>query len=452
MARRRGRFAFVKGLVLALVLASPVRAWASSASSFRSISYEVSLTPDFGAGVLTGVERLRLRSLEDGLQTLSFTANSMAVNATLDGAGPVTEAIDGGRRVFHLPRRLRRGETATLAITFAGRPRRDVVFDADQIHTGYFTCEAMICDIDRPDDRATFRLSLTLPVGDEAVAPGRLVSRASAGPGVETWTWREDRPYPSYLYGFAAGRYTRVLLKGDPAFPVLSRDETPARVQAMFADTARMAAFFEAKAGLPLPELGYTQVLVARHGDQEDAGLSLIEAASIDPILTDPHEDWILAHELAHQWWGNWVTCADWKELWLNEGLTSFMVAAYKEQRWGRAAYDREIAIGRDDMAAAKAAGLDEPLSWPGAYPSLKAKRWIAYGKSVVFLDALRTALGEDAFWRGLKAYTRANAGRSVTAADLQAAFERTSGRDLTALFRAWVFGDGPAEGSPAHP
>src|SRR6185436_12191835 len=106
----------------------------------------------------------------------------------------------------------------------------------------------------------------------------------------------------------------------------------------------------------------------------------------VAPILKDPHEDWAIAHELAHQWWGNSLTCADWSELWLNEGLTVFMVAAYKEARWGRADYERELALANKRWAAAKAQSFDVPLSWKGAYPSLKLKRAMAYAKSVVFL------------------------------------------------------------------
>jgi hypothetical protein len=410
------------------------------APAFRSISYDVSLTPDFTTGVLSGVERLRFRSLADGLDALSFTANPLAVNATLDGLADGTVTAEGGRRIFHLPRRLAKGEVATLVMSFAGRPKRDLVFTPDEIHTGYFTCEVMICDVDRPGDRAKLQLALTLPKGLDAVAPGRLVSRTPAGPGLETWRWREDRPYPSYLYGFAAGHYARATLAGGASLSVLYSGETPERVQAMFGDTARMVAFYEAKSGVGLPEGDYTQVLVAQDGDQEDAALSMIEKRSVEPILKDPHEDWIVAHELAHQWWGNLVTCSDWKELWLNEGMTGFMVAAYKEQRWGRAAYDREIALARARWDAAKKAGLDEPLSWQGTYPSLGAKRRIAYDKSVAFLDALRSELGDDAFWRGVRRYTQANAGRSVTAADLQKAFEAASGRDLSATFKTWVY------------
>jgi aminopeptidase N len=405
------------------------------------MSYDVSLTPDFAAGVVTGVERLRFRSLSDDLEALSFTANPMAVNATLDGLSGVTVTTEGGRRIFHLPRRLAKGEAATLVVSFAGRPRRDVVFTADEIHTGFFTCEVMICDVDRPDDRARLRFALTLPEGMDAAAPGKLVSRGPAGPGLETWRWREVRPYPSYLYGFAAGRYARAELAGGPSLWVLYAGETPARVQTMFADTARMIAFYEAKAGVRLPERAYTQVLVERNGDQEDVALSMIERRSIEPVLSDPQEDGIAAHELAHQWWGNLVTCSDWKELWLNEGMAGFMTAAWKEQRWGRTAYDREMAAARQAWDAAKIAGMDEPLSWSGTYPSLRAKRRIAYGKSMVFLDALRSQLGEDAFWRGVRRYTEANAGRSVTAADLQKAFEAASGRDLSATFKAWVYG-----------
>ena len=418
---------------------------------FRSVSYDVRLTPDFAGGVVSGVEYLRFESLTDGLDAVSFTANPLAVNATLDGVAGITVTTDGNRRVFHLPRRLAKGEQAVLAMSFAGRPRRDLVFTPDEIHTGYFTCEVMICDIDRPGDRATLQFALTLPAGMDAVAPGEIVARNAAGPGLETWRWREDGPYPSYLYGFAAGRYARMTLDGDPALPVLYAGETPAQVQAMFAGTARMVAFYEEKAGMKLPERHYTQVLVSQSGDQEDASLSMLEKRSVEPVLADPQADGMIAHELAHQWWGNLLTCADWKELWLNEGMAGFMTTAYTEQRWGRAAYEREMAVAKAAWDAAKTAGADEPLNWQGTYASLRAKRRIAYGKSMIFLDTLRTTLGDDAFWRGVRLYTQANAGRSVTAADLQHAFEQASGRDLSAIFRTWVYGD-PSSPGVAQP
>lgn len=443
-------------VAIALVLAvgsRPGPAPAAPAPAFKSVSYDISLKPDFATGVVSGVEYLRLQSLSDGLEALSFTANSLAVNATLDGQGGVTITSEGNRRIFHLPRRLHKDEEATLVMSFAGSPKRDVVFTADEIHTGYFTCEVIFCDVDRPGDRATLGIALTLPAGMDAVAPGKLVSRAPAGSGLETWRWQEDRPCPSYLYGFAAGHYARADLPGRPSLSVLYAGETPERVQIMFADTARMIAFYEAKAGMKLPEASYTQVLVDKNGDQEDAGLSMIEKGSVESILSNPQEDGMVAHELAHQWWGNLLTCSDWTELWLNEGMAGFMTAAYKEQRWGRAAYDSEMAVAKKAWDAAKTAGQDEPLSWKGTYPSLKAKRRIAYGKSMVFLDALRSQLGDNVFWQGVRRYARANAGRRVTAMDLEKAFEAASGSDLSATFRVWVYGDeSPATAAAENP
>jgi len=415
---------------------------ASATPAFKSESYDVSLTPDFTTGTISGREVLKFESQSDDLDTLSFTANALTVTANLDGRAGVTVSTADGRRIFHLPRRLAKGETATLSMSFQGRPGRDVVLTANEIHTGYFTCEVMICDIDRPGDRASLLFTIVLPKDMDAVAPGALVSRESVGNDLETWTWNENTPYPSYLYGFAAGRYARATLAQTPRLTVLYAGETPEHVQAMFADTARMIAFYEEKAGVKLHEGRYTQVLVDQNGNQEDASLSMIEKKSVEPILTDPHDDGMIAHELAHQWWGNLLTCADWKELWLNEGMAGFMTAAYKEQRWGRTDYDREIATAQKAWDNAKKAGLDEPLSWAGTYPSLRDKRRIAYGKSMIFLDTLRSQLGEDAFWRGVQRYTRENAGRSVTAKDLEKAFEAASGRDLSALFKTWVTGD----------
>ena len=431
-------------LVCAAGLLRCPKALAGPAPAFRSLAYDISLKPDFATGVIYGVERLQFQSLTDGLDVLSFSANALAVEANLNGWAGVTTTTAGDRRIFHLPRRLAKGEVATLVLSFAGRPQRDVVFTADEIHTGYFTCELMICDVDRPADRAKLEFALTLPTGLEAAAPGKFVSRTPAGPGLETWRWREDRPYPSYLYGFAAGRYARLKLADRPALSILYAGEAPERVQAMFADTARMVAFYEAKAGVALPERSYTQVLVGRSGDQEDAALSMIEKPSVEPILTEPKADGIVAHELAHQWWGNLMTCSDWRELWLNEGMAGFMTAAWKEERWGRPAYEGEMAVARRAWAAAKEDGVDEPLSWHGTYPSLRAKRRIAYGKSMMFLDYLRSELGDDAFWLGVRRYSQANVGRSVTANDFQRAFEMASGRDLSRIFKVWVYDDQP--------
>jgi aminopeptidase N len=254
--------------------------------------------------------------------------------------------------------------------------------------------------------------------------------------------FRERRERSAYLFGFAAGRFERVALPGRaPSLFVLTDKSQAANVPQMFADTRSMLRFFEETAGVRFNEASYTQVLIPGDEAQEAVSHSTIGVDAIAPILADRQEDWAVAHELAHQWWGNSLTCADWSELWLNEGLTVFMVAAYKEQRWGRAAYERELELANKRWKAAKEQGFDVPLSWKGTYPSLKLKRAMAYAKAVVFLDLLRKELGEEAFWRAIKAYTRAHRESVVTASDLQRAMEQAAGRNLAGLFATWVFG-----------
>lgn len=429
--------------VFVLLLAALAAAAPTSAASFDVLHYDVRLKPDFARARVAGSEVVRFRSLVDGLDALTFSGNALDVVASVDGVAMAAGAVEDGRWVFRLPRPMRRGQVGRLVLTFSGAAAKGLVFDGGAVHATYFTCDFMICDLDRPGDKARLDFAVELPDGAEAVAPGQLVGVTRGGDGTSLWRWRERRPTSAYLFGFAAGAFERHLLDaGQPALAVLTKEAPAAKVRSMFADTRAMLDFFAGKAGVPFAGRHYTQVLVAGSAAQEAVSHSTIGLGEIEPILSDPHEDWVIAHELAHQWWGNAVTCADWRELWLNEGFAVFMTAAWKEARWGRADYERELALAQKRWAAAKAEGFDVPLSWKGAYPSLKLKRAMAYAKAVVFLDTLRRDLGEDAFWRGVRLFTRANWGGTVSARDLKAAMERAAGRDLSPLFTEWVGAD----------
>lgn len=411
----------------AIVTAALVAASVAHAEepAFDVLAYDVRLEPNFETQTVKGQETIQFKSTANGLTSLSFSANTLDIAASINGNTMVTTEIVEGRRVFHLPKAMRKGQTGRLTISFSGKAPKGLVWTPDTVYANYFTCDYMICDQDRPGDKAHVKLDVVVAKDMKVVAPANT-----------------NRPFSAYLLGFAAGKFRRVKVP-DPnhtavMLSTLSDDFTIAK---MFSDTPDMIAFFEGKSGVRLPDREYTQVLVEGGEAQEAATHSIIGLANIEPILEDPHEDWVIAHELAHQWWGNAVTCADWSELWLNEGLTVFMVAAWKEHRWGRANYARELELANKRWAAAKAEGFDVALSWQGKYPSLKQKRAMAYAKAVVFLDTMRRELGEDAFWRGIKAYTRANWDKTVRARDLQRALERASKRDLSALFAEWVYG-----------
>jgi aminopeptidase N len=364
-----------------------------------------------------------------------LTANALTIDRASVGGRAVVPERRGDAVVFPLPHPLRRGQQATLRIAYHGTPQRGLQFDGDSVYTAYFACDWMFCAQDRPGDKATLTLALSLPRGLASIGSGRL-TRTRIG-GRERHTWRETRAYSSYLFGFAAGRFAT--WSPDARTLHASAVAAPEELASVFPDTGAMVRFFEERAGVPLPHRSYAQLLVAGDEAQEAAAFSVLGAETMAPVLDGPDGDWAPAHELAHQWWGNLVTCARWQDFWLNEGITVFMAAAWKEQRWGRAAYDRELQTARERVAVAREAGFDGPLDFAGTYPSLRVRRAVQYSKGALFMDRLRTALGEEPFWAALRSYTRAHAGATVTTADFRRAFEASSGRDLTAVFAGWV-------------
>ena len=328
---------------------------------------------------------------------------------------------------------------ARLTVRYHGAPSRGLVFGDTYVYSDYFTCAWMMCR-DEPGEKASFRLEIDAPAGLRVSASGHLVRAVPGPPGWVRWTWDEQRPYSPYLFGFAAGAFVEASLPSISAkIRLLGISETPEALVRKFQDTPRILAFLQARAGVPFPHDNYTQVVVSGGEAQEKSSFSIIGKENIDPILDDPHEDWAIVHELAHQWWGNLVTCRSWAHFWLNEGMTSFMVAAYKEERWGRPAYDREMALFEKRRQQAIDASFDVPLAYAKPYPSLRIKRAITYSKGALFLHLLRERLGDASFWDGIQRYTRTHAGKTVESRDLRVALEAASGKDLAPLFQQWV-------------
>lgn len=409
---------------------------------FEVVRYEARLRPDLATTAIAGSQVIVLKGTGGGATSLVFSPNALRIaNATLDGR-PVTATSMSQGIVFALPAPLRAGQSATLRFELAGTPARGVQAIAAGLYTSYFACDWMVCLQDAPDDKADLALDLELPAGATSLGVGRELPKQVLDDGRILHRWRSARPYPAYLFGFAAGDFPQETVRsGEGTFAYLDGSGEGRALRRDFALTPSIARFFADKAGIALPDRRYAQLLVPGSEAQEAATFSLIGADELDRDLVQPASAWLIAHELAHQWWGNLVTCASWREFWLNEGIATFMVAAWKEQALGADAYREELALARTRLRKARDAGFDKPLAWAGKYPSLGVRRAVQYGKGALFLDHLRSHLGDDAFWRGIRDYTRRHAGGTVTSRDFQRAMERASGRDLQPLFVEWVYG-----------
>ena len=398
--------------------------------------YRLELRPDFEARVLHGLARIRLQGVESSMRFLHLRSPALSVSRVrLDAKEVAFERAAGGWQVS-IPATIAKGSGRQLEVEYSAPATEGLVFGRSYVYTAFNTCRWLPC-LGSDLARTSFDLELDLPDGYKSVASGRPL----VGSGIARQRWVEQRPYPIYTLGFAAGEFAEAF---DPEtsgrLRYLGAGQDEEKIRSKLKESARVLAFLEQKAGIPIPSPVYAQVLVPGEVAQEASSFSVIGDAVLDPVLADPQEDWVVVHEMAHQWWGNLLTCSTWSELWLNEGIVVFMTAAWKQERWGEAAYQRELALARQRWHRAVDAGLDKPLSWAGHYPSLSAMRAIHYSKGALFMHALRVEVGEEPFWAGLREYTRSHAGHDVTAKDLQKSMEAITQRSLGPLFDAWVY------------
>ena len=426
--------------VLPLAAASPGAAQGMP-PAIDVISYELQLEPDLAARSLAGTERIEFEVTAAGLTTARFEAGPLLVeDVRLDGRVVPHRRLETSLVLDFSPP-LAAGRHA-LTLAYHGTPRRGVSFypDSEQIYTVFSTSQWMVC-IDEPSERARFAIDLRVPASWDTVANGRELDPVRESDGRLTRRFRLDREAPSYTYGFAAGAFRRIT-DGSARVPLITAaprawsDEEARRV---LRETAEMFHYFEDRAGVPYPDDAYLQVLADGNPQQEMSGFSVLPAAWGRRVLAGESDVVLAAHELAHQWWGNLVTNADWTHFWLNEGMATFMAAAYVEARSGRAAYEALMGAYRESYEQVRAAGHDKPLEFDNWSRPSADDRTLVYRKGAYVLHLLRIELGDERFWAGLKAYTQRCAGHPVVSADFQAAMEQSSGRDLSAFFARWV-------------
>ena len=416
----------------ALVAACPIMA----AHGFTAAHYELHMRPDFAAKVLHGRAHIKLKADVNVGRAFELTSPALEIfGAQLNGRElAVKKTITGWQ--IPLTEAQATSTSLNLTVDYRASANEGLVFGPQHVYTAFHTCQWMPC-AGNDLSRASVVITLALPQGYLSVGSGE--PAAPAGEGSHRWS--QALPYPLYTFGFSAGVFTEVsATTRQPRLRYLGVNDDETALHEKFKESAQVLAFFESKAGVPMPHSVYTQVLLPGSVAQEVSSFSLIGKRMLDPILDDPQEDWVIAHEMAHLWWGNLITCATWNEFWLNEGITVFMTAAWKQHRWGAAAYQHELSLARQRWQRAKDANFDKPLSWPGDYPNQDVKRAIHYSKGAVFMSVLRVEMGDEAFWNGLRRYTMDNAGRNVTASDLQVAMQASTELDLKVLFDAWVY------------
>ena len=292
-----------------------------------------------------------------------------------------------------------------------------------------FYCEAwMVCST-APGQRATLKLEIVVPGGAlTAVGPGKL-RRVWVDHAGRHFLYEQSEPAQTYLFSFCVARLQASTM-GE--FTVYS--SASGRTGAL-RKTADAAAFMRKTAGVDAIRGGYRQAFLPQAGlAQESSDLALLSEDYLAKLEQD--DDVVLmAHELAHQWWGKLVGIRSWSDFWLNEGMAEFISLVYLEQERGHPAYVERIDRLKAQMAEIRDRGADRPLHFESWTDVRDALGQVPYVKGALFLDRLRTELGEEAFWRGIRLYTAKYARQLVDSRDFQRAMEEGSGRTLDLLF-----------------
>ncbi|HEV3258240.1 MAG TPA: M1 family aminopeptidase [Gemmataceae bacterium] len=444
----------------------PVRAQAPAAGPLRTAGdrpidiqhIRLDLRVDLPKKTVAARATLRLRSLRPiaaiSLDAVGFEVSRVLLGTNDKDGSPVPFAHDDRKLVIDLDPSWPADHAATLRIDYRVRePKAGLYFfgptkaEPDVPLTVWSQGEATTnrywfpC-LDQPNQRQTTELVVTAADGFEVVSNGRLVARRT-DPVHKTVTfhWLQDKPHAAYLVTLVVGQFdvVREEWRHVPVLYYVPRGHKD-DVARTFGRTRAMLGFFSRRFGIDYPWDKYAQVVVEQFtagGMENTSATSLTDRALHDArSMLDSSPDRLIAHEMAHQWWGDLLTCRDWAHIWLNEGFASYGEVLWVEHHEGadEGAYDlwqksREATAGDKN-------GPVVDRHYSSAFAVFDAR---AYPKGAWVLHMLRRRLGDDVFWKCLRRYGTEHRLQSVDTDDFRKTLEQQTGRSLERFFYDWT-------------
>ena len=451
--------------------------------SYDVLSYRLDLRVDPETETLSGIVAIEVRVLAPELEVLvldlQHDLEPQRVRRPLE---PLTQrsSLDGERLRFRhrddllscvFPEPIPRGETVTVAVRYTGNPTSVNGFDGfhwDHTPSGapwistscqslgahsWWPCKASFFNPDDKQERLF--VNATVPRGLLAVSNGRLVSREVQSDGWETFRWRHDYPCETYSIALNVGPFevveTELELRGIPEpvpfiYYVLPEDLEKARVQ--FAEVPRfLDVMAEAFGPWPFPDSKVGLVQTSFWGMEHSTAIAygsswptwLAEHGGHDPYAgRNTFFDYILIHEMAHEWWGNAVSADDWGNFWIHEGFATYAEGVYVEHLHGREEADRFFAQQR------RFTHPRESLFRGTGTNSRQAYNSVIYSKGAGVLNTLRHYIADDAaWWRALRRFNLEYRYRNAGTAEFQSIVEDETGRSWERFFEQWVYGTG---------
>ncbi len=421
----------------------------------------IDLTPDFAARTIAAQTTLRFAPIAKPLRELKLDAVDLRITR-VEATAPVRAWQNTDRHVIvTFEEDLPPNAETSVTVTYTAEPTQGLYFRTPEMgypagdthlftqgepisHRHWFPC------FDAPNEKFTSETICRVPEGMTVLSNGTLLSQErDPTTGLVAFRWLQDKPHVNYLIAIVAGYFQT--LEDRHGELALTFHTPPSEFQwaaSSFADTREMMAFFEREIGVPFPWARYAQVCVHDFvaGGMENTSLTILTMGTLFPPETENvrSSQGLVAHELAHQWFGDLVTCKDWSHLWLNEGFATYYEALFDGHKNGRDAFLYNL--WRDAQTVLAVQNDTTPIVWRGFRSPDEQFSFRAYPKGAWVLHMLRSQLGEDLFRRCVKTWLERHAHDVAVTEDLNSVIEELSGRSFDQFFDQWVYHAGHPE------
>lgn len=301
--------------------------------------------------------------------------------------------------------------------------------------------------IDKPNQKTTQEFIMTVPGKYVTLSNGKLIAQKKNTDGTRTDTWKMDLPHAPYLFFIGVGDYAVIKdsYKGKEVSYYVEKEYAPV-ARKIFGNTPEMMAFFSRITGVDYPWVKYSQIIGRDYvsGAMENTTATLHQESAQQNAreLVDGNAwESTIAHELFHQWFGDYVTTESWSNLTLNESFANYSEVLWDEYKYGKDAGDAQ---NYNDMQVYLQSGSDKK-DLVRFYYGDKEDMFdaVSYNKGGRILHMLRNYVGDSAFFKALNVYLTTNKFKSAEAHQLRLAFEEVTGRDLNWYWNQWYFGNG---------
>ena len=420
---------------------------------------KLDVTPNFEQRSVSGTATLEFAPIAKPLDELQLDAVDLDVKA-VRGSVPIADfSTTRNHLTITFARPIEPGEQCSLEIEYAAEPRDGLYFRTTDL--GYpegdthlftqgepqrarhwFPCH------DYPNERCTTEIICHVPADMTVLSNGKLVSEEVTDK-MKAVHWRQEQPHVCYLVTLVAGYFSKLEdLDRDVPLAFYTQPSVAEHAANSFRDTADIMQFFNQEIGVPFPWHKYFQVTVHdfQFGGMENTSMTTLAHRTIFTTDTENIRSGrkLDAHEMAHQWFGDYVTCKDWSHLWLNEGFATYYSHLYEGHKFGRDAllYD----MYRDAKHKVLPREKDRrPIVYKRYDGPMEQFDFRAYPKGSWVLHMLRSQLGENLYRKTVKTYLERHALTSVTTPDFVKVIEEVSGRSFDQFFDQWVY-------HPRHP